>query len=477
MDKGGISLLLGLMLCCPSIFLKAQPLPFIKVWGDSKTFEQGSAVCQFPSGSIFYYGNATADSIGGNDLVLVKFDQNGQLIWQKYLGGTLEDFSAGMIQYDDSSLVLTGYKNDFSTFRREAFLMKVDTLGQMIWEHFYGNPSYSTTLKTIIKTEDGGLLACGSRADTSGNDSYIIRTDAEGNMLWESDYRIPDDDLAHAAVELPNGNFLVAGDYEHVSPPANPYYTPYLIRLDQQGKWTEEWLIAPSLNSGAQNIIATQDGGFLLVGESFPDSLETAFDMLVIKLDSTITEQWRTYIGEAEGEAAFNAFETAAGNFVVAGYGFNLPGGSTDLTVSILDPSGLEIDRNYYGGNSIDQAYDVAPSIYEGYLLSGFVTEGTDNQFVLVFDQMELPLSNAQSLSIPGPVKLFPNPIKRGDILKFESGSHKSYIEIWNLAGKRLVKNHLSPSIEIPEHWAPGMYWVKVVIDQEMVHYRKLVIY
>ena len=115
-------------------------------------------------------GNNNADSVGSTISVISVPD--GFLVC-----GTT---SAG----DNKFNIPAGHGND-------AFIVKYNSSGNLIWSHSYGG-SGSDRFSMIIATQDGGFIAAGhsfsNDGDVSGNhgsgDAWIVKTDAAGNLQW-----------------------------------------------------------------------------------------------------------------------------------------------------------------------------------------------------------------------------------------------------------------------------------------------------
>lgn len=118
-------------------------------------------------------GATLAGHHGDYDYLLVKVDKNGNEQWHKYYGGSNEDFLRGMVREDNNGIILYGTTNSTDgdanpgSNYRSAWLIKVDTLGAIIWQK-----GYRTNGSNILKMEkdaDSNYLICGS-----GNDDFWL---------------------------------------------------------------------------------------------------------------------------------------------------------------------------------------------------------------------------------------------------------------------------------------------------------------
>ncbi|MEZ4775162.1 MAG: T9SS type A sorting domain-containing protein [Bacteroidia bacterium] len=453
-----------------------QPSTFTKIFGDSQVPEQATAVVQLPSGSIFLAGAAGSDSIGGFDIVVSKLSPEGNLIWQKSYGTPEPDYANGLLLYDEDHLVITGSRTETSAgaFRKVAFLMAIDTTGKEIWVHDYPDSTGNTYFKTVEKASDGGLIACGfiSGANNISNDSYILKTDATGHPQWVGEYQDSLGDVAHAARNLPDGGYVVAGDQEQPS----GKYNMYITRLDSLGKRVWKKTIANGNNGGAQNVIVTASGNYLITGESTPDTTILYFDIYLVMVDPSGQVLWDSYIGDPFAEAGFKIFESESQTFTVCGYGYNFANLSTDMIVVRTDSMGKETDRSYYGTASIDQGFDIVPSTFGGFLAAGFSSAGGDDQYMLVYDQFPPVNTNGLNEEYFHQLQIFPNPAVRGGYIYIESDFPIDGLTITDVQGRAVWTKEfegIEQQIEVPEYISPGVYLIRATI-QNSIHFGKL---
>lgn len=453
---------------------KSQPLPFTKIFGNANIPEQGSGVVQLPSGSIFYAGSAQSDSIGGYDILITKLSPEGNILWQKSFGTPDDDYANGLLLYDSQTMVISGSRILSGNFHKEAFLLKLDTLGNELWTRTFEDSLNNAAFKTVEKAADGGLLVCGSisAANGIGNDSYIVKTDAMGMEEWTSPFLDSLIDIAHAGRNTDDGGFIIAGDQQH----PDGHYNIYALRIDSLGQVVWHKRYDSPLNGGAQNLIATTDGNYLISGESFPDTAEPYFDFHLIKITPDGDTLWTKYIGDPFGEAAFKVIEERPGVYTMAGYGYNFANISTDIFVVETDSLGNETNRRHYGTPSIDQGFDLAPSIYGGFLAAGFANVNGDDQFILVYDQF-LP-ANTGGISPDRilPLTIYPNPAKPGEEVRIEGIFGRPVLTITDLQGRKVLTRILSVddmTFKIPDSMASGVYLLNLT-DREKFYYSKL---
>ena len=95
------------------------------------------------------------------------------------------------------------------------YLTKVNAAGAVLWTQYYLRPEEDGG-NHVLQTSDGGFLITGHTALSYGVncDGMLVKTNAYGEEQWRVLIGAAYDDVCDAAVELPDGSFLIAGRTE-----------------------------------------------------------------------------------------------------------------------------------------------------------------------------------------------------------------------------------------------------------------------
>lgn len=164
---------------------------YIKLWYSYCSKFTSDSLILFPC--VFFVRNP----IDTNDWST--YEHSGLIITDKY--GNLKsikiyylncrnDRPMDIFESNDGNFIIAGTLN-FATRRPmpqslngDFYLMKVDTLGNIIWFKQYGDINYQE-MKNAIKTSDGGFLLSGYSITNYANQErtgYLVKTDANGNL-------------------------------------------------------------------------------------------------------------------------------------------------------------------------------------------------------------------------------------------------------------------------------------------------------
>ncbi len=92
------------------------------------------------------------------------------------------------------------------------YLLKTDANGNKQWDHDYGVADSASGANSVQQTWDDGYILAGFYPKQDGpNTADVVRTDANGNQLWENTYTGVGFADASSILQVGNGTFAVAG--------------------------------------------------------------------------------------------------------------------------------------------------------------------------------------------------------------------------------------------------------------------------
>ena len=224
---------------------------------------------------------------------LVKTDSSGNEEFSKtfYTGGDESAFSDVALT-DDGGYILIGgeYGVDIDV---DIILIKMDALGNQVWKKIFdrSNSDYSYSVEQTI---DGGyILCCGTKGlniDASMDmelvdmDIWLIKTDGDGNMEWDQTYGGSGSDIGLSAIQTLYGSYIITGHSDSFSGEEGNYDV-YIIRTDTEGNEMWNSTYGGSGWDLSLNIDQTIDGGYFVTGytESFGSGSD---DVWVLKLEA-----------------------------------------------------------------------------------------------------------------------------------------------------------------------------------------------
>jgi hypothetical protein len=240
---------------------------------------------------------------------IVEFDNQGDTIWSKALD--LGKFYGPHCTIQDSygDILISGETAwSESDNTSQAFVMKTDTNGDTLWLMDYGDEGVFEFGMSIIENEEGGYFVSGSRVDTIGNfngDAYLMKIDQDGELLWEEHFGHPTlDETIHFLGNTSDGNYLLAGSEVLGGAEDQEERTHRLRKFDIEGNviWEKLGGTESSRLNAFTRVNEDSNGDYVCVGMTYDDPFPSQRRGCLSKYEPINGEQqWFHKYSYAEG--------------------------------------------------------------------------------------------------------------------------------------------------------------------------------
>ena len=235
-----------------------------KTFGGSG-YDDTREIHQTADGGYIFTGHTLSYGAGAEDILLVRIDPNGDLVWTKTFGGANIE-RANSVQIADNGFIITGHAYSFGAGGGDVYLIRTDSNGDTLWTRAFGGSAFDNG-SCVQQTSDGGFAVAGttfSFGATNGN-IYVIRTDANGDTLWTRTYGGTNADFGISIRETGSGAFIIAGSTTSFGAGNTD---AYLIFIDPDGNHIWSMTYGGTENDNLSSVRKHLDGGFILCGTS-----------------------------------------------------------------------------------------------------------------------------------------------------------------------------------------------------------------
>jgi tetratricopeptide (TPR) repeat protein len=269
-----------------------------KIWdkhiGSSQTIEEAKAIMATKDGNFFVLGNSMnlntkPNEEPNNDIILLKINEKGELLWQKSYGTASNDEANGFTSTEEG-LVIVGATEDKG--RWDMYLLALDDQGNELWSKIHGGGEKDTG-NDIIRDRDGNFIVSGltySYATSGSHDLWAIKLSPKGERIWSKVFGGLSVDEGLALIETTEGNYVLVGyseDFERDEYGENislERLNVFLIQLTPNGSLVWQRSFGGERDQRGFDLVQTQSG-FLVVG-THQNSDENKEDMLLMKFNN-----------------------------------------------------------------------------------------------------------------------------------------------------------------------------------------------
>jgi hypothetical protein len=371
-------------------------VPGIAIGGGG--YEVGNAVRRTEDGGYIVAGFTTSIGAGQLDMYLVRTTSTGAVVWERAFGGAADDWGDGVTQTPDGGFVVAGWTRSTGAGLKDGYVVRTDANGSLLWERTYGTAG-DEYFNDVQVTSDGGFILAGARdtiVGSGGEDAYLVKTDEAGVVQWEATFArstsVYYDETLTEVLERAGGGYLAIGSSTQFG--SGDIYK-VSTNVNGVGSGTPVYFDFSSTDHYGSSFLEAPNGDLVIAGSRY-DAV-TGGDAYVMRVTVGGTGIWERSVGTTDSDEAFLAIRpTSDGGFVAAGYR-----GLDGLLVKLTSGGSVVWERSFPTGTLNDVR--VLPN--GGFILVGWTYAlGTNGDvYLLETDAAGNPVGGTAAASAPSP--------------------------------------------------------------------------
>jgi hypothetical protein len=474
-----------------------------KIYDISIDLDEGKCVKETKDGELIITGSSVPDGMNSAiDLVLLKTDNTGNMLWTKtYDRHFIEEGFAIEQTFDDGyvvggrSLNVTG-PNPPSDHDSQIWLLKADSNGDTLWSKTFGDTGHDYCT-SLLQTQDSGYVLVGTKNSKLAyppncfldcNNYYssvtwLLKTDATGDMLWSKSFI--NGSYGNCIKQTADNGFIITGT--RVS---GNQIDISLIKINSVGDtaWTKIIGTADSLEFG--KYIQPVTDGYLITGHIGP--LTGFVDAYLIKTDLSGNVIWKKTYGGFGGDMSDsgNYLEICpAGNIYVTGiknaqwyihYG--------DIWLFKTDPDGNLLWEKVYDIKVNDYSWSGSLTSDNDFIITGMVAGigiGDGSIFLAKIGQVQSdvrtnPVKNMNYILSQN----FPNPFNSETRIVYSiPGPNLVTLKIYDMLGQLVfrrvedIQSAMTKTIYFnAKNYSSGIYFYTLKVGYEFFETKKMLL-
>lgn len=452
---------------------KGQSVIFENAVPSSGT-EVGYTVLETPDNSLIVVGSTTMNTAGLADIMVTKLTPEGTEIWTVLHGGFNNDLPYSAIMLDDGSFVIVGTTGSFTTTQsRDVYLLKMDAEGDILWTKSFGGSD--TDEGTDVKETPEGDLIISAFTESYGagdRDGWLLKTDSEGNLLWSQTYGGAALDATWAVDISPDGGYILAGGtYSFASGSESDLW---LVKTDTAGNelWNQSYGVA-NFSDWGRDVAASPDG-YVAVGlrnndPDAPPPVTGEAHFLKVDFDGNLI--WDNSIAGTYRNEGYSIFPEQNGGWLISGTKVMSPTHSSFWVAKANADGDILWNVNLGQSNSLNFALDVIQTnngdvVATGF--SGYTPSSEQDLHVLRLSDQTLAISENPD---EARITAFPNPTT--GLVRIDLGDNNwdGTVLVFNNTGALMQSQKIRQEkfIEFDlSYLSAGFYLIKVITPKEV---------
>jgi hypothetical protein len=336
-----------------------------------------------------------------------------EVLWQKDIKSSTQDFLSQVTTTIDQQYLISGSSIQSSKLQQDNkqnngydfHLVKLNQQGDQVWEKYFSGQNHDY-LSGSVATQDGGFLISGTSYSSKGldkkedskggSDIWLIRLNEFGDELWQKTLGTSSDEEARFVIQTTDLGFFVAGNGQN-STKGYGSKDVLIVKLDKNGKELSQLILGGKGLDEVEKMIPTKDGGALLGiysrsngGGSKKTENFGEGDYWIIKLNKDGKVEWEKNFG-GKADDHIRTLSLTSSGYLIGGESRSERSGNktvgttegTDLWLISLNERGEEIWQKSYNfgnrdilmGTSVIQSQDLRSKnqdLTKGILLGGY---------------------------------------------------------------------------------------------------------
>jgi hypothetical protein len=489
--------------CCGVIFIQAKAQQFNQRFDFFGGADGALSIVEIDNGYVT--AGWVRDTLNKLSIGIIQMDINGNevnrktyhpLDYQAYWPGSAGAFIKGI----DDNYYMCGSVGDTTPAPGDVYIYKFDQQLELVWFKRIVNPNGIQIGYFIKQTPDKGFIITGRHEDLSGNsDALLIKTDSLGNEEWTKHYGGNLTEIAFTVDLTHDGGYILGG---YTKSYGNGDFDTYLIKTDNQGNMLWQKTFGGIYADWPGFVSQLSSGGFIVATSSgnFEQDNQIHYKIRILKLTNDGEVVWdKQYGNNRPGAGSWDVVELADGTIIVAGQNTD-PSGTTSL---LGYPEGVLLkitsegdslwwrvveyftsynSQNYLRKITLTQDGGIAGC---GFINPGYLDTGGQDFWVFKTDswgclEEDCHLTSTEEMMGAANTSLtnYPNPFT-GSTTVVVNSPHKGTLKVYDILGREVLQTPTFEGlfkVEINDHQLQqGTYYYSLIINNAVVLTQKMI--
>ena len=325
-------------------------------WGGSNNdFGQGITVDS--TGNIYCSGRTNSFGEGNFDFALVKYDSEGNKLWNTTWGGSDNDYGQDLMVGTSGNIYYVGYTYSYGSDSADVALVKFASNGTKLWNITWGGSDVDYGMG--IDIDASGFIYCSGNTRSFGNgesDMLLIKFDPNGTKLWNTTWGGAEIEYGYHLTADSGGFIYCAGSTASFGAGDEDLA---LVKFSSNGVkiWNNSW---GGINEDRGYGVALDTTGSVYCSGHTLSFGAGGEDMALVKFEADGTKLWNTTWGGSNSERGRGVKTDSSGMIYCTGFTVSFGPGASDFALVQYANNGTKLWNTTWGGVVSDTSSDIA---------------------------------------------------------------------------------------------------------------------
>ncbi len=311
--------------------------------------EVGINLALGPENELYTIGYTSSVGAGSNDIFLAKQDLEGNVQWQRALGGSGSDLGNGIATDSLGNVYIVGTTNSSGAGQNDIYFAKYNSLGTIQWQRTLGLSGQENGLSIAVDSLDDIYIAGHTSSTGAGSQDFFIgKYASDSSSYWSRTFGGSSSDIAEAVALDSLNNVYVVGYTNSAGQGGNDFL---LVKYSSSG--TLEWqrtLGSTGSDTGRAIAIDSLDNVYIAGNSDLGGTGFGSNDGLIAKYNPSGTLQWQKAFGGTLSDIVYGLATDSLNNIYASVTTNSTGAGNSEGMILKLDASGTVEWQRSLGG-------------------------------------------------------------------------------------------------------------------------------
>ena len=338
-----------------------------------------------------YVAGSTLNTNNNNDIIVQKFDRDGNLLWQQTFNGTanMDDMAADIFVDNNYNVYVTGTSIQNANNNFDLVVLKYNSSGTLQWTYYYNNgasPLPQDAGTAIVGDNNGSIYVTGGSFGNNTMSDYVTLrlNSSNGNQVWEKRYDYTQLNDVASQIRFDGTNIYVSGGSQ-ISVSPNKWELATIVYNASTGTELNVRRSNGNATSGVDEVydLSVDNSGNIYVTGAVVNQV-TGYDISVYKLDNLLNIIWEEHFdGFGAEDKGFGVKTDSQGNVYVAGFISNPNEGKNYALLKYNSSGVLQWSREFNGlANLNDEAVQLVIDANDNIFVTGAARNTNNSDYV-----------------------------------------------------------------------------------------------
>lgn len=336
---------------------------------------------------IYLTGEVYNSTSGVYDIILAKYGNSGEIIWNKTWGGYSDDLGYGITIDSDGALYITGQTSSYGNGNFDIVLLKYNKSGILEWSVTWGGEELDVGYGITVDSSKNIYVVGYTELHGFDGDVVLLKYNSTGYLNWYKFWGGLDTDIGFDVFEDSIGNIYFTGQTSSFGAESSDLF---LVKMNASGSllWNTTW--GYSLPDSGNSLIIDRSDFIYIVGSTHNIGAGNC-DILLLKFNGSGILKWNKTWGGQNYDVGYGIALDSKRNLFIVGSTRSFGAVNGDVCLIKFNTLGEFMWNKFWGNTYEDVPYSIAIDTLTNIFITGKTKSSGNDYDIFLLKYSSLP--------------------------------------------------------------------------------------